>query len=149
MFKYNLQSILKLREKIEDTKKRELGIANKNYENQLIKQTKLSETREGICGNIKDMSNIGIDINIDYIKQANSYMSVITTRLQEQEKVVNDAEQQVEAKRNELKECVKERKILENLKEIHFGEYLQQESRIEQRTIDEVITYRHGLIERE
>ena len=149
MFKYNLQSVLKLREKIEDAKKKELGTANQNYEHEVSKQLQLTKTKNSICGDIKNVTFVGQEMDITYIKQASRYMDVIKDKIQLQEKIVDRAEKEVEIKRDELKECVKERKILENLKEIHFEEYLVEESRIEQRAVDEVVTYRHKVVERE
>ena len=148
MFKYNLQSVLKLREKIEDAKKKELGIANQNYEHEVNKQLQLTKTKDSICGDIKNITYPNKDMDITYIKQANRYMGIVKEKIEIQEKIVDSAEKKVEVKRDELKECMKERKILENLREIHFEEYLEGELKAEQRTLDEVVTYRHKLIER-
>ena len=149
MFKYSLQSVLTLKEKIEDAKKKELGEANKQYEYEVVKKNQLVQIEKDVCGDIRNEKLTKKEVDIIYIKQANTYMNIIKTRIKDQEEAVCSAKIEVENKREELVDCVKERKILENLKEIHFEEYLVEESRIEQRAVDEVVTYRHKVVERE
>ena len=58
---------------------------------------------------------------------------------------LEEAEQKVQEKRNELLEAVKERKILENLKTIEKEVFDEEAKREEQRILDDLVTYKYGI----
>ena len=147
MFKFSLEPVLALKEKVEDSKKKELGEATmyqeRIYQEKLILEKKkdeaLIEARVG--------ENQFVDVSA--IKVFNYYNQFISQSIEAKGKELETAKMQVEEKRNELLEAVKERKILDNLKAIHKEVFIEEEKRDEQRIMDDIVTYRFGRKERE
>ncbi len=147
MFKYKLEPILNLKEKMEDNKKRELGLANQLYERAKTEKAKLVEARNKAYEEAK-MQNSN-RVNIEHLKQLNQYLNYMKQEIHHKEQEVIKASIKVDEKRNELIEAVKERKILENLKEIKLEEYKEEETKKENNIIDEIVTYKYGLSKKE
>lgn len=142
MFKFNLEPVLALKEKFEDSKKRELGVATMHQEKVYQEKLMLEQKKEEILMQAKNQSSNLIDISgIKALNQYNSYMNkAIALKGQE----LLEAEKKVSEKRNELLEAVKDRKILDNLKSIHREIFEEEEKRDEQRILDDMVTYRFG-----
>ncbi len=149
MFKYNLESVLTLRENIEDVKKKELGLANKKYEEEIIIKNKLLNLETNTHTQIRETNSNNGCLDINYMRTANNYMSLLKTKIKDQEEIVAKAANDVDKKRDELVVSVKDRKIIENLKAIKYDEYRVEEARAEQSVIDEIITYKYRPNEEE
>ncbi len=147
MFKYKLEPILSLKEKMEDNKKRELGLANQSYEKAKAEKAKLVETRNKAYEEAKIQNNN--KVNIEHLKQLNQYLNYMKREIHLKEQEVIKAAIKVDEKRSELIEAVKERKILENLKELKLEEYKEEESKKENNIIDEIVTYKFGSSKKE
>ena len=147
MFKYKLEPILSLKEKMEDNKKRELGLANQSYERAKAEKAKLVETRNKAYEEAKIQNNN--KVNIEHLKQLNKYLNYMKHEIHLKEQEVIKAAIKVDEKRSELIEAVKERKILENLKELKLEEYKEEESKKENNIIDEIVTYKFGSSKKE
>ena len=142
MFKFSLEPVLALREKIEDSKKRELGVATMHQEKVYQEKLMLEQKKEEVLLQVKSQSNNLVDLSsIKALNQYNTYMNKAIT-LKGQELV--EAEKRVSEKRNELLAAVKDRKILDNLKSIHRENFEEEEKRDEQRILDDMVTYRFG-----
>lgn len=138
MFQFDLQSILTLKEKIEDQKKRELGSVLAYNQELLEKQQKLiakrNETKKELSGNIDVLK----------IKTAQAYRVSVNRKIEEIQSEVNRLAVEIEKKQLELSEAVKEKKMLENLKERKREVYMYSEKKIEQQLNDELIGFRYG-----
>lgn len=147
MFKFSLEPVLALKEKVEDSKKRELGAATmyqeKVYKEKLVLEQKKAEALQAA----KFKENQFVDVTA--IKAFNHYNQLITQNIQDKGKQLEEAKIKVEEKREELLDAVKERKILDNLKSIHREVFIEEEKRDEQRIMDDMVTYRFGRKERE
>lgn len=147
MFKYKLEPILNLKEKMEDNKKRELGLANQLYESAKTEKAKLVEARNKAYEEAKIQNSNRV--NIEHLKQLNQYLNYMKQEIHHKEQEIIKSAIKVDEKRSELIEAVKERKILENLKEIKLEEYKEEETRKENNIIDEIVTYKYGLSKKE
>lgn len=142
MFKFKLASVLSLKEKMEDSKKRELGVAimqadqvrNEKEELELYKITCINEAKN---------ENMGT-VNVQYLKAFHCYSKRLNEEIEKKTEALVQAEQNVVIKRNELLEAVKERKILDNLKAIEQEAFIEEEKREEQRILDDIVTYKYG-----
>ena len=147
MFKFNLEPVLSLKEKIEDNKKRELGLATMAEEKIYQEKLALEQKKEEALQQVRNQENVAIDIlNVRIFNQYNSYMN---HAIHQKGVELSEAQQEVEAKRQELLEAVKDRKILDNLKAIYRESYEEEAKRDEQRILDDMVTYRFGNKERE
>lgn len=146
MFKFKLASVLSLREKMEESKKRELGVATMEmqqiaeYKAQLI-HTKASAIEEA---RIKKESYVDVKCQMQF----QHYTHRLNHEIEVQDVALEKAKQVVEEKRNALVEAVKDRKILDNLKSIEEEVFNEEEKRDEQRILDDMVTYRYGNRER-
>ncbi|MDF2612689.1 MAG: fliJ [Clostridia bacterium] len=147
MFKFELNSVLSLKEKIEDVKKRELGIANTYKEELELQKEALVNEHDGIYVDIKKSSCAEVDIHA--IKVLSRYSSYINKQIKDAEVHIVKAQKVVDIKREELLQAMKERKILDNLKEIKLEQHMEESKRLEQVLIDEIISYKYGQEGRE
>lgn len=147
MFKFTLEPVLALKEKIEDSKKRELGVATMHQERIHQEKQFLEKKKEEALIEAQMKENQFVDLSA--VKAFNHYHQFISKTIQDKDKQLEEAKIKVEEKRHELLEAVKERKILDNLKEIHKEAFVEEEKRDEQRIMDDIVTYRFGRKERE
>lgn len=143
MFKFNLEPVLSLKQKIEDSKKRELGEATTykervDSEKQLLIQSKLEALSEA-----KNQGNS--TISIASMKAFNQYSQYMDYAIEDKNKELIEAQKMVDEKRSALLEAVKDRKILDNLKAIQREIFNEEEKREEQRILDDMVTYRFGI----
>jgi len=141
MFKFKLASVLSLKEKIEDSKKRELGTATLHKERLLSEKLELVEKKEEVLQEIKSHNSEIVDVKS--IKAFNVYNIYMEEAIEIKNKEVQEAHKKVEEKREELLEAVKERKILDNLKDIQNEVFMEEEKREEQRILDDTVTYKY------
>lgn len=142
MFKFKLASVLSLKEKMEESKKRELGAATLHKDNLVSEKLKLVEKKQAVLQEVKAHNSRVVDVNS--IKAFNAYNGYMEKAIKLKNKEVQEAEKKVEEKREELLEAVKERKILDNLKDIQNEVFMEEEKREEQRILDDVVTYKYG-----
>lgn len=146
MFKFKLDSVLSLREKVEENKKRELGLAI-SYKDQLInEQQELIKKREETAQSVKVYNSQILDIQ--NIRAFNIYDVHMQKTIEYKSKQIQEAQKQVDHNRQALLEAVKERKILDNLKEIQKEAFIEEEKKKEQNILDDLVTYKYGRKER-
>lgn len=141
MFRFKLQSLVTLRENVEKSLKRELGVLNYQYQETEKRLQELQEAIKETCEALKK-STQG-QVQISDIQHYRHYL----IRQQQQEKEVKNAlhllEDKINLKKGELLEAVKERKILDNLKEMKKQEYIVEEKQQEQKIVDEIVSYKY------
>ncbi len=141
-FKFRLETILKLKEQFEKNAKNELGIAIMKLEEEKLKL-------KNICDEIKinmiEFKNActGI-IQREKIKELKSFLDFLDGAKERQEENVKKEEENVDKIRDKLVEIMKERKVLENLREKEFHKYLKEEERKEQQRVDELVSYKEA-----
>lgn len=143
MFKFNLQPVLSLKQKIEDSKKRALGEATMRKEGIQNEKCLLEQKRQQALLEARTMDQSMV--NIEGIKAFNHYDQYMSGAIKEKDHELNEAKKVVSEKRHELLEAVKDRKILDNLKAIHKEIFDEEEKRGEQRILDDMVTYRFGV----
>lgn len=146
MFRFELQPVLALKEKLEDHKKRELGVANTHKERLEGEKNTLIGLHDDAYNEIRRQYQEGM--NVSQLKQFNYYTAHLNKRIEKKELEIVKATKEVHQKRNELLEAVKQRKILENLKEIKFEQFKGEEIRAENQIVDEIVSYKYGAVKR-
>ncbi|NLK20759.1 MAG: flagellar export protein FliJ [Epulopiscium sp.] len=139
-FQFRLDNILNIREKLEDKKKQEYGEASTSFQNEKeIKHQLINKTDNIFCG-MRDM--LENKITPREVLYYNQYIGFLKERIIEQNKKVEDAARHMENKRCELLEVVKQRKMLESLKEKQKAAFLEEVNKSEQKIIDEIISFK-------
>lgn len=141
-FIFNMQSLLNIKEKLEDKSKTEYGKAlNKLEEEKNILLSLENKKRENI---LSFKQSISLSVKPNYIDSINKYISFIDKKIEEQQENIDKAKKFVEEKRLQLLEAIKQRKVLEALKEKEKENYFKEELKKEQKVIDEIVSYKYN-----
>jgi flagellar FliJ protein len=140
-FIFKLQSVLNLKKQNEDSKKNELGKAIQRLEAEKQKLAALEDTLENI---VKEFNEKTKKATVHELIEYNEYLSLLNSRIKVQKENVNNAALNVDKVREELIFAVKERKILDKLKEKQHEEFLTEQKKLEQKTNDEIVSYNHN-----
>ena len=120
-FIFKLQSVLNLRKQKEDSIKNELANATRKLE---AEKRKLSELETMLEDTVREFNEKTKKTTVHELIEFNEYLSLLNSRIKTQKENVNNAAQYVDTVREELVKAVKERKILEKLRERQFEEFL-------------------------
>lgn len=139
-FTFRLESVLNVKRQKEDSIKNELGKAMQKLETERQKLARLESTLEEIIAqfNLKAKKT-----TVHKLIEFNEYLSLLKSNIRQQKENVNKAARNVDKIREELVKAVQERKILEKLKEKKQEEYLLDQKKLEQKTNDEIVSYKH------
>ena len=140
-FNFRLQGFLGIKEKIEDQRKLEYSQALRRLEEEKQKKIRLLAQRDEqiMCFRIS-LQNV---IKPPETRRYNDTIELLKYKITEQDKRINAAEIFAETKRVALIEAMKERKILESVKNRKHEEYVRAEILADQKRIDEIISYQY------
>ena len=141
-FVFRLQKYLDIKEKLEDQKKLAYGQAVAELERQRQMKLAMENQRRSNISQLKRIVSERVD-PLD-IQQYNNFIDVMKKRIAQQEIVVTNHQQIAEEKRRELVEAMQQRKMLDTLKDNAREGYNRQEVIAEQKTVDEVVSFRYG-----
>ncbi len=141
-FRYTMQNILNIKEKMETQAKQHFGEAKRSLDLEEEVLAALYEQKEEIERHAVEV--LQGDLDLHDIEDSQMSRIIIDQKITEQKMRVQRAEEALERARQELEEAVKERKTHEKLKEKQFDEFVQEENRAESKTIDELTTYTYG-----
>lgn len=142
VFRYKMQGILDMKEKLEDRAKQDFAQANMRLETEKMKLLELQKRRNFYMQEATDLRKQLIDVR--KIRENKSAISKMDEYISEQMLEISKATKAVEKARAVLQEIVQERKAHEKLKENAFNDFLKEEQVAESREIDELTTYTHG-----
>ena len=139
-FKFRLQGLFDIKQKIEDQKKQEYGLAVAELELEKRKKQELLDKKEEKI--VEFRQHIDEILNTQKHDSYNNYIEFLKEEALRQEKVILEAQKKVEKKRQELVEAMRERKTLEKLSERQYEEFLLVQKLAEQRIVDEIVSYK-------
>lgn len=141
-FRFPLQNILNMKEKLEEQAKNEYGQANARL---LVEEKKLEQLNNRLEAARLQLKNVLIEIlSMTEIHKRENAIVILKGYVKQQQLVVKRCEKEVEIAREKLTEAMKERKIFEKLREKAFEEFIKEEGRREQKEVDELMSYRYG-----
>lgn len=141
-FKYKMQSILDVKEKLESKAKQDFAQANARLDTEKQKLVELQKRRS-------DYMEEGLKLRLEKIdirKIRENKMAVlkIDEYIKNQMVQINLASREVEKARVALQTLMQERKAHEKLKENAFEAFMKEEQAAESKEIDQLTTYTHG-----
>jgi len=141
-FVFKLQSLLNVKNQMEENLKNELGkaIQKLEYEKSILKR--LEEEKEENIGHIYNKSNAGISVG--ELREYNAYIGYLGEKILLQKENINYAQDCVDKYREELIKIVREREMLEKLKEKKYKDYLNEQLQEEQRLNDEIVSFKYN-----
>ncbi len=141
-FRFSMENILSMKEKLEEQAKNEYGRANARL---LAEQDKLDLLLDRLELANDELKGILIEsLSVLEIRRRENAVEVIKSYIKQQKLVVKRCEKEVEVAREALSEAMKERKIFEKLKEKAKEAFLREEMKKEQREVDELMSYKYG-----
>ena len=132
-FKFSYQKLLDIKKKQEDQKSLEVVAAEDVLKKAKVNFEKLKLEKGSILNQKLNKSTSPTTLMI-----ANSYVYKINNKLEAQKIKINKEETNLDKKRKELFEMTKSRKILDKLKESSFKKFMINETRKDQKEIDEI-----------
>lgn len=142
-FRFSMQNILNMKEKLEDQAKNEYAQANARLLREQEKLDHIIRRREEAKADLKRV--LCETLSVVEIRKREHAVEVLKFYEMQQLLVVKKCEKEVEVAREKLSEAMKERKIFEKLREKAFEQFLLEENRREQKEVDELMSYKHGV----
>ncbi len=139
-FIFSMQSLLNIKEKLEEQEKNNYSQANRRLleaQEELRKQQERQREAE-----MRLREEISDALHIGEIRRREDAVEILKGYVAAQEQVVDEREQELEIARVRLNEARKERKTFEKLREKAFEKYIAEENRKEQKEVDELVSYR-------
>lgn len=140
-FVFRFQSMLNVKEKLQEQKEAEFGKAIQSLEYEKKKYDEIDLNRQNSILALKE--RINTKISPKEVSEYNSYINKLKNDLSMQKKVIVKAENLVELKRLELQNAIMETKKYEKLKEKDYELYMEEQKIKENQALDEVVTYRY------
>lgn len=137
-FQFRLQRVLKYRETIEDTRKKEFAEISRIYELEAEKLRSLQEEQSEKLQELGELQR-GI-LNLLVILFYHAYLGRLRTEIDAQAKRVEEVRLEKEQKREALIQASKDKKVLERLRERELEAYQKEEDRKLQIFMDEIGT---------
>lgn len=142
MFQFKLQSVLDYRLNVEEKILNEFSDVKRYLEEQKAVLQSLISERESLMNDLRKMENAMI--HADDVATLVGFIENVRGQETEQKKVIQQAGEQVEKKRKELVEAVKNRKVMENLRDRQSEEYRKNMNEMEQKNSDEMSILKYG-----
>lgn len=141
-FVYKMQSLLNIKEKLEDQAKTAFGLAKAALNEEEAKLAELIARKNQYVENKRqEMSS---SINVHELTQLEHAIKSMEYRIAEQVLVVKHAEKNVQLAQAKLENAMKERKIQEKLREHALEEFRKEMEAADQQEINELVTFRFG-----
>jgi flagellar FliJ protein len=137
-FKFKLETVLKVKIRVEDLRKRELRLAeiqrDQAHKQLLLRQAEVTQTLDNFREDLKRRIDVRQAVNYErFLRWLNKQVELAAAHLEQCQRQVAEA-------RNKLIEAAKERQILEKLKEKEYEAYKREEQRLEDQFLDELGT---------
>ena len=146
-FVFPLQNILNMKEKLEDQEKNNFAQANLRLHEAMDEKESLEQRLTEAKSKLQ--KEISASLDVRNIRRQEDAVEILRMYVRQQILVVKQREKEVEVARDRLNEAMKERKTFEKLREKAFEAFLAEENLREQKEIDELVSYRYGVEDRE
>ena len=134
-FRYSMESILKIKLKLEEQAKLAYAVARNRLTLEEEKLSKMEHKRSSY--EEEQRQQFRARLNIKKMKQLSEAIEVMKLNIKQQKAVVRTAGQRLEISRIRLNDSMIERKTQEKLKEKAWQEYMVEVNAEEQKEIDE------------
>lgn len=141
-FTYKMQSLLNIKQKMEDQERTAYGLARARLNEEETKLYELKTKRAWYLEQKRQGMSSAINVSeLTRLEQAVHSMDLL---ISDQTLLVEKARRMLDAARAKLEYAMKERKIQEKLKENAFEQFKQELEAEEQKEINELVTFRFG-----
>lgn len=141
-FRYRMQNILDVKEKLETQAKNEFAVASAIVNEEEEKLKVLELRKDDYSNYLKSLQQGNLDFR--KIKEAAQAIESMKHLVEGQKITLKNAQKVLELKRVALAEAMQEVKTHEKLKEKEFAQFMAEEAAKESKEIDELVSYRFG-----
>lgn len=141
-FRYNLETVLKVRSIREKKEKEKFAEKQKEYFTEKQREDTLKEEKKEKEGELKTIIKKGPITQFEKVLRRHSHLGVLRKDIDTQIEKVIDASKKLEDQRVKLIDTMKDRKIMEKNKEHRLDEYNQMMKDLEIKFLDEIATTR-------
>ncbi len=140
VFRFRLATLLHVKEQLEKSAKNELGVAVSRLEAEKARLTAIVAEIASLRDDF--VAAVTGSIDAERIKGLRACIAARETAREKQSDVVKEASGTVDTIRDRVVTLMKERKILEKLREKEYEQFRIEGLQQEQRLADELVTYR-------
>lgn len=142
LYKYRFESILKYRKSIENNKKNLLSLSIKKFYREKRELEKLNQNLNESYESMKKEFNDGV--TIEKLVKMTNHQNFYKEGIKKKNIDVENAENSVKERRQELIKAVQDKKIIEKLKEMDLNNFKYEEQRKDEKKLDEIISFKHS-----
>lgn len=142
-FKFSLQTLLSLKEQLEKSAKNDLGLAIQTLEKE---KAKLASLDAGISHLTEEYRSAAMGaVDPARIREIKAYLETQYKARDKQKGVIKSCQENVDKIREKVVSLMKERKVLEKLKEKERERFMKEEELKERKITDELVSYKESL----
>ncbi len=143
-FQFRLQVVLDIKEKLLEQKLLELSKVQRGLQEAVQKQKTLENYQLEINHALLKVFQSGNDLDLDEVQRYKDFINKLLVDISAQKVVVQNITKLLEVKRKEVNDVLKEKKILEKLKENQKKKYYQEFEQYDRRELDDIASSRYG-----
>ncbi len=143
-FQFRLQVVLDIKEKLLEQKLLELSKVQRGLQEAIQKQKTLESYQLEINHALLKVFQSGNDLDLDEVQRYKDFINKLLVDISAQKVVVQNITKLLEVKRKEVNDVLKEKKVLEKLKENQKKKYYQEFEQYDRRELDDIASSRYG-----
>jgi len=142
-FQFRLQVVLDIKEKLLEQKLVELSKVQKGLQEAIQKQQTLESYQVEINQALLKVFQSGNDLDLVEVQRYKDFINKLLVDISAQKVVVQNITKLLEIKRKEVNEVLKEKKVLEKLKENQKQKYYKEFEQYERSELDDIASSRY------
>jgi len=141
-YKFKFQKILDIKEKLEESKKMEISNLLNDINKIKDQINYLNENKRLKSFEMKNLMQEGTNINT--LRYMNEFIYSIEVNIQSLKEKLVIVENELEIKKKEYIEIMRDKKTFENLKEKDFQKFNEKLRKEEEQFVDQIVTFKHS-----
>lgn len=142
-FQFRLQVVLDIKEKLLEQKLVELSKVQKGLQEAVQKQQTLESYQVEINQALLKVFQSGNDLDLVEVQRYKDFINKLLVDISSQKVVVQNITKLLEIKRKEVNDVLKEKKVLEKLKENQKQRYYKESEQYERNELDDIASSRY------
>lgn len=140
-FRFQLQALLDFRIRKEDELKRRLGELEKIMHAEQETLAELERSRQEAAARYEELESS--DVDLERARLYRGFYRWLSSRIEDQQQVISELEDEMKIQRDRVVEAMRERKVVQSLRDSQFERFRLDELRREQAFLDDLATSRH------
>ncbi len=142
-FTFRLQVVLDIKEKLLEEKLLELAKVQRGLQEAVQKQKELEGYQLEINNALLRVFQSGNDLDLNEVQRYKDFINKLIVDISNQKVVIQNVQKLLELKRKEVNEILKEKKVLEKLKENQKKKYYQELEHNTRKELDDITSSRY------